>query len=211
MVLFLWIVALATIAALSAALMVLISAAVGILLRFTHQDIAPRHLFVLVRRYGLWRGLYTLARIAWPKRFHLFSRGSSDNWWTALMIVVVVPGCGFVAASFLPVIAAALLPHDYSSGFVASVLARTALLDGIIGAVLATYVWLVGLVYVARPPLSLPSGLSRAGRDHLAINIYWHYRVKTAAIFAACYPWLFFGVAFAGLSGNSSASGCAPR
>ena len=40
-----------------------------------------------------------------------------------------------------------------------------------------------------------------------AINIYWHYRVKTAAIFAACYPWLFFGVAFAGLSGNSSASG----
>ena len=108
MVLFLWIVALATIAALSAALMVLISAAVGILLRFTHQDIAPRHLFVLVRRYGLWRGLYTLARIAWPKRFHLFSRGSSDNWWTALMIVVVVPGCGFVAASFLPVIAAAL-------------------------------------------------------------------------------------------------------
>ena len=37
------------------------------------------------------------------------------------------------------------------------------------------------------------------------MNIYWYSQIKTATIFAAAYPWVFFIVALTSLPGNSSA------
>jgi hypothetical protein len=202
---FFW-VALVAIAALTAALMMLVATVTGNVLRFAHQDIVSKRLFVLIRRYGLWRGSYHLVRIAWANRLDFLSRRSSDNWKTAFLIVTV-PLSGFFAGFFLPaVIDTLLLPQDYSSGLLSDVLTRTSLVGGVIGAILAGYVWLRGLSYVARPSMRLPSELSRAGRDHLMINIYWYDRLRTAGMFSACYPWLFLFVGILSIHNNNDPS-----
>ena len=103
---------------------------------------------------------------------------------------------------------------SFSSGLLGGLLAKTAFLDGAVGAITGTVIWLRGLSYVARPSiprrtgrlqrLSFPAGLTQAARDHLSLNIYWYSRIPSAIIFAAIYPWWFLFVVLASVHSNSS-------
>ena len=73
----------------------------------------------------------------------------------------------------------------------------------------AVYYWLNSLRYAANPPLGLPTGLRKAGRNRLVAHIYWVSHIRVAAFFAGMYPVLFFGVALGNLSGSSSTSSSA--
>jgi hypothetical protein len=209
-----WTVA-AAIFALAASWMMLACALTGLVLRASHQLVIPTRWFTLVRRYGLWGALRrSLAAVARKGVRGLWPRCSRSL--EPIAGALAVPISGFIAAAFLPgMVPILLLPSSFNSGELGRLLAKTALVAGAVGAVTATYLWLLGLGYVARPSiqrrmrltrLSFPAGLSQTTRDRIALNIYWYSRISSATIFAAIYPWWFFIITLASTSSNSQST-----
>jgi hypothetical protein len=130
-----------------------------------------------------------------------------------------VPVFGFTVASFLPGIAPYLVvPSSAISRKLAHLLVTTAVVDGGLGALTATYVWVRGLGYIARPSITrkgylpelwFPLGLGRRSREHLTLNIYWHYRISAAILFALAYPLWFLMVILSGTPSSSSTASAA--
>lgn len=87
-----------------------------------------------------------------------------------------------------------LLPNSFTSGELGKALSQTAFTAGVIGALITTYLWLRGLGYAAKSDLPFPVEFGQAARNNLALNVYWHSRIKVAIFFAALYPWFFLGV-----------------
>jgi hypothetical protein len=128
-------------------------------------------------------------------------------------MALISPAVGFFAAAILPLMAATLLTLDsVNLGRLVKVLNETAIFDGVLGALVATILWLLGLGYVARPSIYFPAGLSQSARDHLALDIYWYSLIDNIAvkIFASLYPWWFLGVILvnsqSGVSQNTNSS-----
>lgn len=186
----------------------LLAAFAGILLYALQYDIVSKRGFVRIRRYGLWHGSRALVQAGWAKRFTLF-KGSSLEGWMSTFGVLLVPVSGFLAGMILPSAVETLLPKDYRGAYLGHVLNQTALIGGIGGMLVAVYYWLNSLRYAANPPLELPTGLRKAGRNRLVAHIYWVSHIRVAAFFAGMYPVLFFGVALGNLSGSSSTSSSA--
>ena len=171
-------------------------------------------MLMLIRNHGLWRGLYSLARELRANPSELLSAARSIKNWQLPLMVAMVPAIGWFSAFLLPAIIKNLfLSPYYRSGLLGTVLTHAAVIDGLLGAMVAIYVWLLGLSYIARPGihrkvgpphLYLPDTLRSADCDHLAVNIYWYYRIKTAALFAALYPWVFLIVGTVSVPTGSS-------
>lgn len=166
----------------------------GFLLRETHYEVARTRSFTLVRRYGLVGGG---RRLLWKMRVdrNTIRRIRNLNW-----AFVVPPLVGFFApTSFLFIIH--LLVVSGASNVTQDVLLRVVLIIGLLGAMIATWIWVRGLSYIANPrvehgrapELRTPKELSKNARDRLAINIYWceHGR-HHAEPFCMIYPLIIF-------------------
>jgi len=202
--------------ALAAAWLMLAATGAGIVLRWSHQEIVATRSFILVRRYGLWRGFLKWTWLILTRRLHRAGKSKPRAWCIAMAFLVLF--LGFGAASSLPAVVNFLIPKADSSGILDRALGQTYVVDGILGALITTYVWLRGLSYVARTRISLskstreflPAEFGRESRDHLAINMYWHSHVKTAVMFAAVYPWSYLLIVFGDLNIRLSPSGPVP-
>lgn len=197
----------------AAALMMLACAGVGVALRTAHQTVMSTCWFGLVRRHGLWGAVRVFVRIV-RRRGLLWAWPRTRRDWEPIAITIFVPVFGFMVAAFLPGMAPYLVvPNSAISRKLAHVLTTTSIVDGVVGALTATYVWVRGLSYIARPSISrkgylpelwFPPGFSRRSREHLTLNIYWHYRIGAAILFAMAYPLWFLGVLLSGTPSSSS-------
>lgn len=209
-----WVVT-AAILAIAASWMVVACAIAGYALRAIHNMVIPTRWFLLVRRYGVWGASWRCVASAtrkiirgnWP-----LSRRSLEP----LLAVILVPATGYIAAVFLPgIVPILLLPSSFSSSELGKVLSRASMGVGVIGALIAVYLWLRGLGYVARPSvrrrvqlprLPVPDEFSRTIRNNLTLTVYWYSRFDSAIMFASIYPWCFFLAIIArGFSSSSSA------
>jgi hypothetical protein len=169
----------AGVVALAATWLMLAATGTGILLRWSHQELVVTRSFILIRRYGLWRGLSTLIWLRLSRRLRRTSKSKPRLWCIAMCSLPLF--LGFGAASLLPVIIASfLIPKADSSNLFARALNQTEVADSALGALVAAYVWLRGLSYVAKTRINLPTSKSsvffpvefgRGSRDNLTINM----------------------------------------
>ncbi|WP_141703939.1 hypothetical protein [Planobispora rosea] len=180
----------------------MIMAVVGaVMMRLSHDMLVEAPSFLLLRRYGMRRGLpLYICDISRRLRRRSVPEGT-----VALHAMIAsVPVVGFLSGAFLPFLASFLMvPGGDLSGALGEFQDRVLLFTGIPGALVGTWVWWRGVGYMARPWIKrrgrtrrtlLPQALSRRVRNSLVVDSYWLDNTHMAMAFSAAYP---FFVAYA--------------
>ncbi|MFI6331475.1 hypothetical protein ACIBBG_24610 [Micromonospora chersina] len=127
--------------------------------------------FEPIRRQGLRRGAWELARsAAGPGALgRLVARESLGH----VLLMLLVPMVGFLVPASLPYVVLLLVPEATAGGEFAEAIDRTVWLTGTLGVLVAIRIFLNGLRYIAQPGkprgkipgLRFPEDLSSRGRD----------------------------------------------
>ncbi|QOC94727.1 hypothetical protein [Micromonospora craniellae] len=174
--------------------MVAASAFAGSLLWIAQRDVASSHSFAWVRRYGLLKGAWILIRVM-RRRRTIARRLLTPSARRRLITVLALPSAGFIAPTGLLYIVSLLLHKPAMEGEFADELNKVILLTGSPASAIAVVLFVRGLCFIAEPDkqrrglpqLHIPQGLSRQGRDRLALNVFWYETSPIVGAVAAVY------------------------
>lgn len=177
--------------------MVIAAAFAGTLMCIFHCMIIETRSFVLVRRYGL----LGAARWFLSRAVHRRLKIRFTELGKFVIVFIMAPTLGYMApASFPYLLFLSLFPPDARSNPLYDTLTHAVDVTGPLGALIATWIWVRGLSYVANPsikrgrvpPFQAPRDLDKRTHSILADCFFWYQHVYTAKIFASIYPFLIF-------------------
>lgn len=177
--------------------MVVAAAFAGTLMCVFHCMIIETRSFVLVRRYGLLGAARWFLSRAVNRRLKI----RFTELGKFVILFIMAPTLGYIApASFPYLLFLSLFAPDARPNPLYDALTHAVGVTGPLGALIATWIWVRGLSYVANPsikrgrvpPFQAPRELDKRTRSILADCFFWYQHVYTAKLFASIYPFLIF-------------------